>query len=380
MNNLIFDIECCDGKHICEFGYVITNEKFEVLDKQVITINPEKPFNLTGRKNQDDLILFFSQEEYYNSPTFPTFYDKIRKLLEKQNQIIIGHAIGNDAAFLRKACQRYKLEPLNFSFVDSQKMYSEFANEKKEISLQSAEYIFDLDKPEYLHKSDDDALLTIQLIQNMCKRLERTLEELITLCPTACGKSHNFNIMYTGNSLREMLEALDQNINSLSNNKKQLCIRKFSEKVRPEGSIVHSRLTGTKICFSSQYEKNNVKDTLVLIQLLANHGCKYNTKVSENDFYVPTTEEMQSEEVQENTRFYSATRMDGGRKVELILLDDLLKILGLTKDELDQKRIPQIEGKKKNYSKANPYYSTGDNSTTLGDLLKAQGIDLSKIS
>ena len=59
MNYLIFDIECCDGKHICEFGYVITNEKFEVLDKQVLTINPEKPFNLTGRKNQDDLILFF---------------------------------------------------------------------------------------------------------------------------------------------------------------------------------------------------------------------------------------------------------------------------------------------------------------------------------
>ena len=77
MNYLIFDIECCDGKHICEFGYVITNEKFEVLDKQVLTINPEKPFNLTGRKNQDDLILFFSQEEYYNGPTFPTFYDKI---------------------------------------------------------------------------------------------------------------------------------------------------------------------------------------------------------------------------------------------------------------------------------------------------------------
>ena len=97
----------------------------------------------------------------------------------------------------------------------------------------------------------------------MCKRLEMTLEELITLCPTACGKSYNFNIMYTGNSLREMLEALDKNINSLSNNKKQLCIRKFSEKVRPEGRIVHSRLTGTKICFSSQYEKNNVKDTLM---------------------------------------------------------------------------------------------------------------------
>lgn len=33
MNYLFFDIECCDGAHICEFGYVLTNDKFEVLDR-----------------------------------------------------------------------------------------------------------------------------------------------------------------------------------------------------------------------------------------------------------------------------------------------------------------------------------------------------------
>ena len=29
MNYLYFDIECCDGNHMCSFGYVITNENFE---------------------------------------------------------------------------------------------------------------------------------------------------------------------------------------------------------------------------------------------------------------------------------------------------------------------------------------------------------------
>ena len=33
MRYLAFDIECCDGKHICEFGYVITDEKFIVEEK-----------------------------------------------------------------------------------------------------------------------------------------------------------------------------------------------------------------------------------------------------------------------------------------------------------------------------------------------------------
>lgn len=30
MRYLAFDIECCDGKHICEFGYVITDEKYNI--------------------------------------------------------------------------------------------------------------------------------------------------------------------------------------------------------------------------------------------------------------------------------------------------------------------------------------------------------------
>lgn len=35
MRYLAFDIECCDGKHICEFGYVITDEKFNIIKKSV---------------------------------------------------------------------------------------------------------------------------------------------------------------------------------------------------------------------------------------------------------------------------------------------------------------------------------------------------------
>ena len=36
MNYLYFDIECCDGKHICSFGYVITDENFNILEKKIL--------------------------------------------------------------------------------------------------------------------------------------------------------------------------------------------------------------------------------------------------------------------------------------------------------------------------------------------------------
>lgn len=377
MRYLSFDIECCDGVHICEFGYVITNEQFKVIDKKVFTINPEKPFNLIGRKNQDDLILFFSQEVYCASPVFAVFYDKIKALLEYPDQIIIGHAIGNDAAFLRTACKRYKLSPLNFDFVDSQKVYSEFANDDKRISLEKAEDLFNLDKPQYLHKSDDDALLTIQLIEKICGSLEMSLTELITLCPNACGKSHNFNIMYTGNSLKEMLESISKNPSALSNNKKQICIRKFIDVVQPTMEIQQNKLNGAKLCFSSEYELTHTKETIILIQLLANCACRYNLKVSENDYYIASENDLNEDlESNRHSRFYAATHREDGHIVEILSLQDLLDILGITEESLSSMKMPTSPKK----TRSRVCYSTGKSTVTLGDIFKMNGIDLKNIS
>lgn len=41
MELLFFDIECSNGRDICEFGYVITDEKFKLIKREVITITFE---------------------------------------------------------------------------------------------------------------------------------------------------------------------------------------------------------------------------------------------------------------------------------------------------------------------------------------------------
>ena len=381
MRYLFFDIECCDGRHICEFGYVITNEKFESLEKRVITVNPERSFNLVGRKNQDDLVLYFSEDTYFSSPAFPAYYMQIKELMEEPEQIVIGHSVGNDAGFLRTACNRYGLDSINFSFVDSQRIYSEFSNDKRQISLEKAESLFDLEKPQYLHKSDDDALLTAQLVQNMCERLEMSLSDVMTLCPTACGESRNFNISYVGSSLKEMLEALKRNPKALSHKKRESCVKMFSHIAHPEGEIVKSQLNGKKLSFSLQFEKENTKDLLVIIQLLANHGCTYNAMVSEVNYYVPGENELSKPEPEKNTRYFSATQM--GRNIKLLSLAELLDILGITVEELSEMQIPEItenqteQAEMKKNSKS--YYSVGRSATTLGDILRSKGINLSKI-
>ena len=69
MNYLFFDIECAKcGKNgsgtICEFGYVITDMQFNVTEQQVVTINPDMPFDLTGHGDKHDIELFYSEAKY----------------------------------------------------------------------------------------------------------------------------------------------------------------------------------------------------------------------------------------------------------------------------------------------------------------------------
>jgi len=375
MRYLIFDIECCDGKHICEFGYVIANENFEIQEKQVFLINPEYPFNLKDRPGQDDIELYFSEEEYYSSPIFPYRYDIIKELIEHEDQIVIGHSISNDIGFLRTACRKYKLAPIDFSFLDSQRVYSEFSNHKNPVSLENAEKILKLNKPEYLHKSDDDAKLTMELVQSVCQQLEVTLPELMELCPTACGKSENFHYQYTGSSFKEMLEIIGRNPDLLSNNKKEQCLKKFIEKVRPQDKARNKYLSNSTICFSKLIEKKRIRDTFVLIQMLSNIGCKYNTKISECDFYVAADEELLQTEIDVHTRYYAAAFGESGEHVTLLNWNDLLEMLEVTEKNLSEMEMPTINPKEKR-QRNTVYYSSGEVSNTLGDQLKAKGIDL----
>ena len=375
MRYLIFDIECCDGKHICEFGYVIANENFEIQEKQVLLINPEYPFNLKDRPGQDDLELYFSEEEYYSSPIFPCRYEAIKELIEYEDQIVIGHSISNDIGFLRTACRKYKLAPIDFSFLDSQCVYREFSNHKNPVSLENAEKTLKLNKPEYLHKSDDDAKLTMELVQSVCQQLEVTLPELMELCPTACGKSENFHYQYTGSSFKEMLEIIGKNPNQLSNNKKEKCLKKFIEKVRPQDKARNKYLSNSTICFSKLIEKKRIRDTFVLIQMLSNIGCKYNTKISECDFYVAADEELRQTEIDVHTRYYAAAFGESGEHVTLLTWNEFLEMLEVTEKNLSEMEMPTINPKEKR-QRNTVYYSSGETRSTLGDQLKAKGIDL----
>lgn len=369
MRYLFFDIECCNGRDICEFGYIITDTSFAILEQKVITINPEAKFSLTGRRNAKDISLFFSEATYYASPKFSFYYDEIKNLIEFPNQIIIGHAISNDAKFLRTACQRYDLAPIDFRFNDSQKMYKEFFGETKNISLEDAGEKLAVDFPQYLHKSDEDAEQTMKLVKAMCTQLRVTLLELVEMCPTCSGESKNFKISYDddeNNTSAWIVAAKSASKNVIKKDRAQY-FNHFLKNVMPQGEIAPSELNGKKVCISSNYEHYHFKEMLEIVQRIVNHGGKYQPKASDCDCFVAFDLIDEIGDSRPCARLKCVNdEIASGRAIEIISFEQLLKILGLSEEQLSSLPMPNIPSRNLQQI-SSPQHLT----INLGELIKA---------
>ena len=376
MRYLAFDIECCDGKHICEFGYVIADDKFKILEKDIILINPESRFDLAERSGSKGLNLFFTKNQYYGSLPFTTYYNTIKALLEYPDQIVMGHALKSDAEFLRAACERYRLPHINFSFFDSQKAYSTYANINYSISLEDAANAMSIEKPEHLHKSDEDALLSLRLIRAMCQNSGIDFSLFADLYPGAFGRSKDGEICYKGDSLPEMLEALEKTPELLSRAQRRRCIKEFCLYLASVGATVKSRLSGKKYCFGQAFEENCTKKALFLMYLMRQHGSDYNPKVTDNDLFVATDDEMSNSQAGKGRIAAAYRKKSHGGRIKIMSFAELYTLLNVTEDMLKQMMLPSLEENWKQNIKA-LVPSTGDTASTIGDVLKAEGINLS---
>lgn len=380
MRYLFFDIECCNGRDICEFGYIITDEHFNKLKTDVITIDPNAVFNLTGRKGQKDIRLFFSEEDYYASPSFSFYYRFIKELIEYKDQIIVGHSIANDAKFLRTSCRRNSLPAINFRFNDSQKMFAEYFNEDRRVSLEDAGEIFDVEKPLYQHRSDLDSIQTMEFVKKMCESLDVTLEELIDLCPTCSGEMKDFEIQYYTNNYDKWIDAAKLSSENIINKRNKILFSDFLHNVKVQGKAVKSVLSGKTVYISLNYEKYHFREMLSLVQLIVNHGGTYVRNASLCDYFV--TYKLVDPNGLENpcSRLESANdAIAQGKDINIIDFDKLLEILNITNRELTQMPFPDNSSFKTDKNKESNLQKKSENITTIGEILKAQGIDLDKL-
>ena len=331
MKYLVFDIECCNGSDICSFGFVLTDESFNVIEQRDILINPENRFILTNRSGTQGISLAYKKEHFYASPKFPFFHEYLKKLIEDEECYKIGFAISNDAGFLNKACSRYKLEPINFTFFDIQRLDAKLHNNNAIRSLGKIidEYGIEQDDENILHKSDDDAFFTLTIFRRMLAETGKSFEEILKEYPDCEGKSFNFGVSYNGVAIG--------NKDKMRKKDNIIFYRYTNELFR--NSAKTGALKGKKLCFSRYFTSHNYRKMLALAPLVINEGGRF-TQANLINYYIKA-DDMSNSQIDR--------LLELNPNIEVVTLEEFLPVIGLTQEKLMEleKDVPIDEFKKK---------------------------------
>ncbi len=335
MRYLFFDIECSDGRHICSFGYVLTDVNFSVIEKKDILINPEAIFH-TGawskakreRSEKDrGITLAYPKEEFLSSPKFDHFYEIIKGLLTDKNNLVVGFACDNDARFINWACDKYKLPYISYTLYDMQRAFREYKEVTNQPSLDGALEDLNVDVSDYVpHRSDEDAAVTMLVAKVMCERLGVSLQELIEKYQPCEGVVSDGKIEFKHVDGSVCGGGRYTGSNNLRRNYK--VFQSHMRKTKPKRGVTLP-LKGEKICFSTVFEDKHFSEMLILIDLIAEQGGKCVTRASEASIYVT----VDSVKVCRRQRIIDE-RLKKHAKVKKMDIEKFLSMLGTSYDAI----------------------------------------------
>ena len=176
---LFFDIESIDRKsrYTCTFGYVLTDEKFNIIDKDDILINPDViEYDWYVLKN----MFYYTKEDAIDSPTFAGVFDRINALVDNDDIVVMGYAIANDLDYLRNDYDRLCLDISRLYGYDIQLFYKHLNQQINGMKLFSLAKSLGIDVTNYIeHKSDDDAAVSMLIAKYYCENMNITIDEFI---------------------------------------------------------------------------------------------------------------------------------------------------------------------------------------------------------
>ena len=341
MDYLFYDIECSDGRHMCSFGYVITDEYFNILEKADILINPEAIFH-TGawsKKNREKdpgIELAYPKERFKANPTFPGRYERIQRLLQHDDRKIIGFSHHNDALFLTVACKRYELPVIDYKFYDAQEMFGESRDIINQVALNAIAEALGVDLGHLVpHRSDDDAEASMLVTKALCRDLGFTIEELIGHCPRCAGEvtpegKCKYYVREAIKAEKRMRAAAVRSNRMTTKNLEEF--KKYVRSLQPD-PILELTFRGKKVTLNSPYEYKHFKEACLIAKEIAARGGRY----VRADIYVADGQGKRCMRLPHVKRAIAA-----GKAVEIITFGELLTRLSLTEKELENAEFPVV--------------------------------------
>lgn len=335
MRYLFFDIEASDGINMCSFGYVVTNEHFQVLETKDILMNPKAPF-LTGLWEKEQasktskFTLAYPEEVFTRRGAFPTVYEDIKGIFDSCDYVF-GFSVRNDVQYVLTACDRYKLPCVNYKFFDIQALYAKIKhiNYQKALETIAVELGINLNDIT-LHLSRDDAYLSMLILKEICKQEKLDLNTISEKYPSVCGETKAGEIYLYNMNVDEVFakrhkEFVKRTLNA------------FETKMNSQakGNI--------NIYLTQQFKDSNVHDTLVVITKLIEKGYKLTQKTFYADLYLNCTAKANATIANE---LYEKKVLVPRRRTKVINKKELYAIVGLTKNGIrnfHNKEIDQVE-------------------------------------
>ncbi len=283
MRYLFFDIECSNcfdgiGK-MCEFGYTLTDEEFNVIAKHEFPMSPGKGknnrFHLRDRlKGSDYIVLAYDESYYYEQPEFPYFYEKIKKLLSNEDTLCFGWAISNDIQFLYGTCKRYGKEPISFDYVDVQRIADMYFKLKAQSGLKDVcERL--LGKSELIgiqeHLSSDDAKMTMMVLRSIAKKEGLSSKELLKKLESAKRNSSQFAKRYEAKMEKMALIEKNNKVyrNALNEDHERGAVSQIGHRYRLSGDA-----------------KNKIEDMEAFIKAIHDKGGFFVKELGDADFLI----------------------------------------------------------------------------------------------
>ena len=286
MKYLFFDIECSvvskNAAKICAFGYCLTDEKFNILEKEDILINPQGSFHLTDRKGTQGLVLPYEYASFKKYPTFPQLAEKIYSLLQDEDTLVAGHATMNDVKYLNLESKRFSLPSFRFAFADTQFIYMSRKGEfSRQFGLGSIAEELGLEFT--AHRAVDDAYATMKVAEAMCKEEGLSLPKLLEKYEITLGSIENYEITPPSSTGLVEYRAAQERRKEEREQKKAEFYRFFDREKRKRKK--DGKLKGETVCFSHPLELELELSKKLLTAVFAEAGY-FTSKAEECSIYV----------------------------------------------------------------------------------------------
>ena len=288
MKYLFFDFECSvvskTAAKICAFGYCLTDEKFNILEKEDLLINPQGGFHLTDRKGMQGLVLPYEYGNFKSYPTFPEYKDRIYGLLEDEDTLVVGHATMNDVKYLNLESKRFRLPSFKFDFADTQFLYmNRVGNFSRQFGLGAI--VEELGVEFVAHRAVDDAYATMKIAETLCKAEGEsvTLPDLLRKYKITLGRIENYEIAQTTSVGLETYRAeLERKKEERERTKVEFY--RFADREKRKRAK-EGLLKNKKVCFSHPLELE-LSLSKRLLTAIFSEGAFFTSRAEECDIYV----------------------------------------------------------------------------------------------